>query len=112
MTLGKVWSILLASIPIAIVLSIVFMVFIRLTAGCFVYLLLALAIVACIGLGGYLIATPSDSVAGVAMNRVFAIVFGALLIAFGLLVLVGVCCYRKRIKLASIIVQSSARFVK
>ena len=75
-------------------------------------LLLALSILACIGLGVYLIAAPTDSVAGVAMNRVFAITFGALLILFGLLITIGVCCYRKRIKLASIIVQTSARFVK
>lgn len=88
------------------------MFFIRFTAGCFVYLLLALSILACIGLGAYLIAAPTDSVAGVAMNRVFAITFGALLILFGVLITIGVCCYRKRIRLASIIVQTSARFVK
>lgn len=110
--LGKVWPILLAAIPIAIVLSIIFMIFMRLTAGCFVYLLLGLSIAACIGLGVYLIAAPTDSIAGVAMNRVFAITFGVLLIIFGLLIGVGLCCYRKRIRLASIIVQASARFVK
>lgn len=110
--LGKVWPILLAAIPIAIVLSIIFMVFMRFTAGCFVYILIALSILACIGLGIYLLAAPTDSVAGVAMNRVFAIVLGVLLIIFGILIGVGLCCYRKRIRLASIIVQASARFVK
>ena len=110
--MAKVWPILLASIPIAIFLSVVFMLFIRFTAGCFVYLLLGLSILACIGLGIYLIAAPTDSIAGVAMNRVFAITFGALLILFGVLITLGVCCYRKRIRLASIIVQTSARFVK
>lgn len=110
--LGKVWPILLAAIPIAIVLSIIFMLFIRLTAGCFVYLLLALAIAACIGLGIFLIVTPTDTAVGVEMNRVFSIVLGALLILFGVLIALGLICYRKRIRLASIIVQTSARFVK
>ncbi len=104
MALSKVWPILLASIPIAIVLSIIFMLFIRLTAGCFVYLLIGLSILACIGLGIYLLAAPSDSLVGVAVDRVFAIVLGVLLIIFGILISIGLICYRKRIKLASIIV--------
>lgn len=110
--LSKVWPILLAAIPIAIFLSIVFMLFIRLTAGCFVYLLLFLSIAACIGLGIFLIVTPTDTAIGVGMNRVFSIVLGALLILFGVLIALGLICYRKRIRLASIIVQTSARFVK
>lgn len=112
MALSKIWPIILASVPIAIVLSVIFMIFMRLTARCFVYLLLAISILACIGLGAYLIASPNAPVGGVALNKVFSYVFGALLIAFGILIGVGLCCYRKRIKLASIIVQASARFVK
>jgi hypothetical protein len=104
MALSKVWPILLASIPIAIVLSIIFMLFIRLTAGCFVYLLIGLSILACIGLGIYLLAAPTDSLVGVAVDRVFAIVLGVLLIIFGILISIGLFCYRKRIRLASIIV--------
>ena len=112
MAVSKVWPIVLAAVPIAIVLSIIFMIFMRLTAGCFVYLLLAVSILACIGLGSYLIASPNAPIGGMAMNKVASYIVGALLIVFGVLIGIGLCCYRKRIKLASIIVQSSARFVK
>lgn len=112
MALGKVWPILLAAIPIAVVLSVIFMIFMRLTAGCFVYLMIIISILGCIGLGAYLIASPNAPIGGVAINKIASYVVGALLILFGLLVGIGLCCYRKRIKLASIIVQASARFVK
>ena len=88
------------------------MLFIRLTAGFFVYLLIGLSTLACIGLGVYLIISPSDSVVGVAMDRVFSIIIGSVLILLGALIAIGLCCYRKRIRLASIIVEASARFVK
>jgi hypothetical protein len=88
------------------------MLFIRLTAGFFVYLLIILSTLACIGLGVYLIVSPSDSVVGVAMDRIFALIIGAVLILLGVLIAIGLCCYRKRIRLASIIVEASARFVK
>lgn len=88
------------------------MFFIRLTAGCFVYLLLGISIAACGGLGIFLLASPNNSVAGVSINRTFAIVIGILLILFAVLIVIGLLCFRKRIKLAAIIVQTSARFVK
>lgn len=110
--LGKVWPILLAAVPIAIVLSVIFMIFMRLTASCFVYLLIGVSILACIGLGAYLIASPNAPIGGMAMNKIASYVVGGLLIAFGVLIGIGLCCYRKRIRLASIIVQASARFVK
>lgn len=59
-----------------------------------------------------MIAVPSDTYAGVSINRTFAIVLGAVLIAFGVLLAIGFICYGKRIRLASVIVQTSARFVK
>lgn len=111
-SLGEVWPILLASLPIAIVLSVLFMFFIRFTASCFVYLLLGVAVAACIGLGIYLVVAPNSSVAGVSINKTFAIVIGALLILFGVLILIGLICYRKRIRLAAVIVQTSAKFVQ
>lgn len=111
-SLSKVWPILLAAIPIAIVLSVVFMLFIRLTAQCFVYILLALAVAACIGLGVYLLLSSNGTVSGFAINKTFAMILGGLLIAFGVLLTIGLLCFRKRIRLASIIVQASARFVK
>lgn len=106
------WPILLSAIPIAIVLSIIFMLFVRCTAGFFVYLLLAVSVLACLVLGIYLIAVPHETVVGVAINRAFAIIIGILLILFAVFIGIGLICYRKRIRLASVIVQVSARFVK
>lgn len=56
--------------------------------------------------------SSNNTVAGVAINKVAAMILGGLLIAFGVLLAIGLLCYRKRIRLASIIVQASARFVK
>jgi len=88
------------------------MLFVRLVGGCFVYLLLAIAVAALLALGVYLIAVPTNSVAGVSVNRTFAIILGAILIAFSVLLSIGLCCYGKRIRLAAVIVEVSARFVK
>jgi hypothetical protein len=40
------------------------------------------------------------------------LVIGGILIALGLLLGIGLICFRKRIKLATVIVQISARFVE
>src|SRR5690606_25291013 len=67
-SMGSVWHILLSAVPIATVMSVIFMFFIRHTAGCFVYILLILAVPSCLALGIYLLAAPSSSVAGVSLN--------------------------------------------
>jgi uncharacterized membrane protein len=100
------------AVLIGILLSILFMLIMRFTAGCFVYLLLALTIVACLVLGIYLIAVPNTTYAGIPINRTFVVVVGALLIVFGIVIAVGFICFRKRIHLAAVIVQTAARFVK
>jgi hypothetical protein len=88
------------------------MLVLRFTAGIFVYLLLGLSIIGCLALGIYLICVPNDSYAGIPVNRIFVLIVGGLLIAFGVLLTIGLICFRKRIKLATIIVQVSARFVE
>ena len=59
-SLGKTWQIILASIPIAIVLSLVFMLIMRFTAGIFVYLLFAVTIILLMALGIYLLLPQSS----------------------------------------------------
>lgn len=88
------------------------MIFIRFTAACFVYLLLGLSIAACLALGIYLLVVPSSTYAGVSFNRAFVVIIAVLLIIFGVIMTIGFLCYRKKIRLASVIVQTSARFVK
>jgi hypothetical protein len=88
------------------------MLIMRFTAGIFVYLLLVLTIAACLALGIYLIVIPNTTYAGIEINRVFVIIVGGLLILFGVLIAIGFICYGKRIKLAAVIVQTAARFVK
>ena len=64
-SLGKTWPIILASIPIAIIMSLIFMLIMRFTAGFFVYLLLAMVLAFLIGLGIYLVIPQQPAFAGV-----------------------------------------------
>ena len=77
-------------------------------------MLLAVSIAACLALGIYLIVAPQSNIIGVNINinRTFSLVIGILLIIFAVFMLIGLICYRRRIRLASVIVQVSARFVK
>lgn len=111
--LGKTWPIILAAIPIAIVMSLIFMLIMRFTAGIFVYLLLVISVVFLIGLGIYLIVPQTPTFAGIAVESGVGIkIIGALCIIIGIAIVLGFCCYRRRIKLAATIVKVSARFVK
>jgi hypothetical protein len=46
------------------------------------------------------------------MNRVLVLIIGVILIAFSLLLAIAFTCYAKRIKMAAIIVETSAKFVQ
>lgn len=63
--LAKTWPIILASIPIAIVMSLIFMLIMRFTAGIFVYLLLIIVMVFLFGLGIYLLVPQQPAFNGV-----------------------------------------------
>lgn len=110
--LSATWPIILACIPIAIVLSFIFMFIMRYTAGIFVYLLLAIVLVALIGLGIYLLVPQQPAVAGIEVNKVGAMIGGVIALILAFLIIIAFCCFRKRIKLAATIVKVSSRFVE
>ena len=105
------WPLLLFSIPIAIILALIFMLLIRCCAGCFIYILIFLAIGALVGFGVYLLITPANPVAGTAAGKTGSIIVAVLCFLFAFLILLLVCCFRKRIALATSIIKVAANFV-
>lgn len=103
---------MLVSIPIAVLLSSIFMLIVRFTAGFFIYILLAISFIALIALGVYLIITPVDTLSGMGVNKTFAYILGGICILLGVVVAIAVLCYRNRIRLAALIVETSAKFAK
>lgn len=111
--IGKAWKVILISIPIVIVLSLIFMLVMRLLAGVFVYLFFVLSIVAFIGFGIYLlIPQNSGTLAGIEMDRTFIIVIAVIFILLGTIILFLFCCYRRRVALAATMTKVAARFVQ
>ena len=106
------WPLLLFSIPIAIILALLFMVFIRCCAGCFIYILIFMAIGALIGFGVYLLITPTNAVAGTAAGATGSIIVAVVCFLFAFLILLLLCCFKKRISLATSIVKVAANFVQ
>lgn len=108
------YVLIILAFPISIILALIVMLFIRLTASCFIYLLIIVAFGALACLGVYLLIMPSlqahhahPLIASNATRILIAI--GSLLLA--VLIIVMACCFRKRLALASSIVKVSANFV-
>ena len=114
-SLAEGWTLILIALPIAIILSIIFMLIIRFTAGFFVYLLIFFSVGALVAFGIYLIAvtdpTMGSGYASILQNKVAKTIIGAICIALGVAIIVLFCCFRQRISLASSIIKVSARFV-
>lgn len=91
------------------------MLLMRLTAGFFVYLLLALSILSLLAFGLYLLVSPQSQYVALAstisQNQYLSKIVAVVCIILGLLIAVMAVCFRKRIKLASSIVKVSTRFV-
>lgn len=109
------YKMILIAIPIAIVLSILFLLIIRFTAGIFIYLLIFFSIAALGAFGGYLLAanpaTASSTTITILANRPACIAIGVVCIVLSVLLLVMFICFRKRVSLASSIIKVSAKFV-
>jgi len=108
------YVLILIAFPIAIILALLFMLLIRLTAGCFIYLLILISIAALVGFGAYLLLTPAtglDSTSAVFQNQTAKIIIAVCCFLLALVIIVMMCCFRKRISLASSIVKISAKFV-
>ena len=107
------YVLIILSLPIAIVLALIIMLFVRLTASCFIYLLIIATVGVLIAFGVYLIlgtkvAPDSQPIFASDTTRILVAV-GVFVLA--LLIIIMVCCFRKRLSLASSIVKVSANFV-
>jgi hypothetical protein len=110
------YLIIILAFPIAIIISLVIMLFIRLTASCFIYLLIFATIASLLAFGVYLFIMPSLTKDSAISHPVIADNTTRILIAVGVIILailvtIMVCCVRKRLSLASSIIKVSANFV-
>lgn len=107
------YVLIILSLPIAIVLALIIMLFVRLTASCFIYLLIVVTVGVLIAFGVYLIlgnkVSPDSQPIFASDTTRILIAVGAFVLA--LLIIIMVCCFRKRLSLASSIVKVSANFV-
>jgi len=101
-SLLKNYGLILLSLPIAILVSMAFMLLIRFTAKLFIYLLIIFAIVVLLGMGSYLLATPGNS---------GTLIVAIMCFSFALIIMIAVCCIRRRLSLAAMIIKISAQFV-
>lgn len=98
------------SIPIAILIAIVFMLFIRLTASCFIYLLIVLAFLVLVALGVYTLIAPL-AISNTNTSNVYKYIAAVVCFLLAILVVIIACCFKKQIDLASNVVKVSSRFV-
>ena len=91
------------------------MILVRCLAQCFIYILIFAAIGALIALGAYILAYPSNSTGygplPFTQDPKVKIIFAVLCFALALIIFIVMCCFRKRLSLASKIVEVSAVFV-
>lgn len=90
------------------------MIFIRLTASCFIYLLIFLLIGTLLTLGIYVWTQPINASAGVTSmfsNNFTRSLFSIVCFILAGAILLFVCCYRSRISLAAKITEVSSKFV-
>lgn len=109
------YSLILISLPIAILLALVFMVLIRCLAGCFIYILIFVAIAALIAFGTFiLIGNPLHTGYG-AISLVedpkWKIIVAAVCYLLAAIIFVVFCCFRSKLGLAAKIVEVAAVFV-
>jgi hypothetical protein len=108
------YVLIILAFPIAILLSLIVILFIRLTASCFIYLLIFATIVALILFGVYLFMMPSLAEPGeepLINDNTTRILVGIAVLLLAVLITIMVCCVRKRLSLASSIIKVSATFV-
>lgn len=102
-SLIKSYGLILLSLPMAIVVALAFMLLIRFAAKIFIYMLIAFAIIALVGIGVYLFSTPGQNSGRTAV--------GVLCFLFAGIIILAVICIRRKLSLAAIIVKVAAKFV-
>lgn len=109
------YVLIILALPIAIIISLIIMLFIRFTASCFIYMLIIAIFAVLVAFGVYLIMMPSlqhgDSGTPLIADNATRIILAVVFLVLALLIVVMVCCFRKRLSLASSIVEVSAKFV-
>ena len=109
------YILILISFPIAIVLALVIMIIIRFLASCFIQLLIFVTIAALIGIGVYIFTQePTGASIGTVSlteDKTFRIIVAVLCFVLAAIIFVVMCCFKKRLELASRIVEVSAVFV-
>ena len=85
------------------------MLLIRCCAGIFIWTMMFLAIAGLVGLGVYLIISPSTATSSA--GSVGSIIGAVVCFLFAFLLLLLLCCFRRRIALATSIVKVAANFV-
>lgn len=101
------WALILLSIPIAIAIALILMVIIRFTAGCFIYILIALVVLSLVGLGIYMWTQPVGSSVGTSslfQSSTVKVIAACLCFLFAIAIVIFFCCFKSRIALASAIV--------
>ena len=86
------------------------MLLLRCFAGCFIYLLIGVTLTGLIALGIFLL-TSETAKHYTTENKTGRILIAAVCFIIALIILIMVCCFRKRISLASSIVKVASKFV-
>jgi len=102
-SLIKSFGLILLSFPIAILIAVGFTFLIRGTGKLFIYLLIAFTIMALIGIGVYMLATPGQN-SGTTTIAIICFLF-----AF--VIMLATICIRRRLSLAAAIVKVASNFV-
>jgi len=105
------WSLVMISIPVAIILALIFMLLIRCCATAFIYILIFLAIAALVGTGVYLLVSPTNPVTGNPSGTTGSIIAAVICFVLAFIILLIIICFRRRISLATSIVKVAANFV-
>lgn len=105
------WSLVLISVPIAILLAFIFMLLIRCCATAFIYILIFLAIAALVGTGIYLLLSPTNPVTGNPSGTAGTIIAAVICFVLAFIIVLIICCFKRRISLATSIVKVAANFV-
>lgn len=108
------WMIIVSSLAIAVVISCLFMVSMRMCSTFVVWLFILFSVGSLVALGVFCI-TPMSSVRKAYSSwekyRVFSIVVGGLSFFIAFLTVLMACCYRRKITLGANIMKASSAFV-
>lgn len=92
-------------------LSVIIMFIVKIPSKKVIYGLLVLSVIACPAFGIFMLVHPPTSKFVSNFYNIIGYGISILIINFGVIIFIGLCTYRKRIKFICTIVQISARFI-